>query len=248
MPARKTPQGLQVHPQVRAITEAILKGETLASIRKWATPRPSIAALSHFKTRVIAPAMRQAEELKAVMPASVRKAQGISPMYQPDAVVQPDRAPNSVAQAAQMVTDAITAAPMIAIREKRVAELDDRHRRMRLIIDERGVEMAGCAYCGKPKEDHPVVLSPDRICERFMAIAGGASGLLSRDFKADGHQVFRVDTGLLSELREHEKQAAQELGQWQDSAGPQVAIQIVYPSSPGRGGEMPSVNIGLPKR
>ncbi|MEN6537690.1 MAG: hypothetical protein ABFD89_28820 [Bryobacteraceae bacterium] len=225
MPARKTPQGLQVHPQVRAITEAILKGETLASVRKWATPRPSIAALSHFKCRVLAPAMQQAEALKAVMPESIKRAQGISPMHQPDGCKQPDCAPNNDVQVAQVVTDAIAAAPLIAVREKRIEELEDRRRRMRLIIEERGVEMAG-------------------------ECAGGASGLLARDYKGKDATtpVYKVDTGLLSELREHEKQAAQELGQWQDSAGPQVAIQIVYPSSPGAGRDMPFATIGLPKR
>lgn len=57
--------------------------------------------------------------------------------------------------------------------------------------------------------------------EEMQDVAGGTTGLLVRTFKVvgngpDAHVVpeFSVDTGLLKELREHEKQAAQELGQW----------------------------------
>ena len=39
---------------------------------------------------------------------------------------------------------------------------------------------------------------------------------------------------LLTEVREHEKQAAQELGQWQEGTGTQIAIQIVVPAADGQ--------------
>jgi cell pole-organizing protein PopZ len=52
---------------------------------------------------------------------------------------------------------------------------------------------------------------------------GGETGLLVRTLKQLGRgetaeivEEFELDTGLLKELREHEKQAAQELGQWTD--------------------------------
>lgn len=52
-------------------------------------------------------------------------------------------------------------------------------------------------------------------------VPGGKTGLLVQQIKSvgkgDDFQIvheYRVDTGLLKELREHEKQAAQELGQW----------------------------------
>lgn len=58
-------------------------------------------------------------------------------------------------------------------------------------------------------------------------VKGGETGLLVRDVKAVGKgeefrvvELFRVDTGLLRELREHEKQAAQEAGQWVDKVAP----------------------------
>jgi hypothetical protein len=230
MAARKAPQGIQAHPQIGAITEAILRGESLSAIRRWANPQPALSSLCHFKNAVLAPAMAHAEELKAVLPASVKAAHGISPnrpKQQPECRQQPEGTALKDVQAVQIIKDAITSAPLIAIREKRIEELDDRRRRMKLIIEERAAEMAG-------------------------ECPGGASGLLARDYKGKDadRTIYKVDTGLLSELREHEKQAAQELGQWQDSAGPQVAIQIVYPSAPGPAvaRELPTINIGLPKR
>lgn len=56
-------------------------------------------------------------------------------------------------------------------------------------------------------------------------VPGGNTGLLVRTTKGigsgDTFQIvdeYAVDTGLLRELREHEKQAAQELGQWIDKS------------------------------
>ena len=52
-------------------------------------------------------------------------------------------------------------------------------------------------------------------------VAGGRTGLIVHNVKGVGKgedfqliDLYEVDTGLLKELREHEKQAAQELGQW----------------------------------
>jgi hypothetical protein len=54
----------------------------------------------------------------------------------------------------------------------------------------------------------------------FAKIPGGTTGLLVRDYKGkDANQeIYRVDVGLLQEMRFHEKQAAQELGQWSETA------------------------------
>ena len=85
----------------------------------------------------------------------------------------------------------------IADKVKRVEQQNDRWKRMRRVINERAAE-----YEGKK-------------------IAGGESGLLVRTFKIVGTgpgayevEEFAVDTGLLRELREIEKQAAQEVGDW----------------------------------
>lgn len=79
---------------------------------------------------------------------------------------------------------------------RRVAALQDRWRRLHLVIEERAGH------------------------EEMQGVAGGTSGLLVRDVKQIGRgetatveEVFRVDTGLLREMREMEEQAARELGQ-----------------------------------
>ena len=85
----------------------------------------------------------------------------------------------------------------IAEKRNRVDALNDRWQRMRQVIDERA-------------ED------PD-----MAKVPGGRTGLLVREFKQIGTgpdatmvEEFHLDAALLKESREHEKQAAQELGQW----------------------------------
>jgi hypothetical protein len=67
-----------------------------------------------------------------------------------------------------------------------------------------------------PLEPGPGPRPPRRGHGRF---AGGASGLLRRDYKGKeaDRLVTRIDPGVVSpvaELRAHERQAAEELGQW----------------------------------
>jgi hypothetical protein len=96
----------------------------------------------------------------------------------------------------------------IADRRKRVALLESRRQKLQdgfdRIIAERGMEMAG--------------------------VPGGASGLLARQYKQIGAgektekvEEYKIDPGILAisqELRELERQAAIELGQWQaDQSG-----------------------------
>lgn len=85
----------------------------------------------------------------------------------------------------------------IAVLENRVAALNDRWGRLRQVMLERAA-------------DPEMALAP-----------GGTTGLLVRQFKGlgsgDNFQIveeYSVDTALLKELRDHERQAAQELGQW----------------------------------
>lgn len=85
----------------------------------------------------------------------------------------------------------------IAIRENRIKALNERHARMRQVIAERA--------------EAPETLD----------VAGGRTGLIVHNVKGVGKgddfqliDLYEVDTGLLKELREHEKQAAQEVGQW----------------------------------
>ena len=53
-------------------------------------------------------------------------------------------------------------------------------------------------------------------------VSGGQSGLLSRDYsgKNGGQEIYSIDTGMIAlerELRAHDRQVAQELGQWQET-------------------------------
>ena len=85
----------------------------------------------------------------------------------------------------------------ISSRNARLRALQKRWDRLRaaldLILDQRGADMAD--------------------------VPGGASGLLVRDYKgkAANQAVYRIDLGIValaSALLAHEKQAAEELGQW----------------------------------
>lgn len=90
----------------------------------------------------------------------------------------------------------------IAQRPKRVAYLDEIWKKGRRLIAARAVEHAD--------------------------VPGGETGLLVRQVKlsATGREVveFVVDTGLLKELRETNKQAAQELGQWVEKQDQQLTV------------------------
>lgn len=84
-------------------------------------------------------------------------------------------------------------------RERRVRALDDRWRLLLQVIEERAADPA------------------------VSAVPGGSTGMLVRQLKGVGSgdnfqlvEEYEVDTGLLKELREHERQAAQELGQWSE--------------------------------
>lgn len=83
----------------------------------------------------------------------------------------------------------------VAIVERRVSRIDDTWKRLQRVIAARAIDMVG--------------------------VPGGETGLLVRKRKMLGSgpmayevEEYEVDTGLLAELREHEKQASQELGQW----------------------------------
>ena len=80
----------------------------------------------------------------------------------------------------------------IGSRNARVQALQDRWDRMRLVITERGNS------------------------EEFASVPGGTTGLLCKTYvgKEADQPVYKVDTGTLAELRAHERQAAEELGQW----------------------------------
>jgi hypothetical protein len=84
----------------------------------------------------------------------------------------------------------------VAKRHKRLAVLDDLHRKMLAVIEERGAAM---------KDDAP----------------GAGTGLIVRDLKVIGGgehaqtvEVFAFDRAIVAEVRATHEQAAKELGQW----------------------------------
>ncbi|MDB5349482.1 MAG: Helix-turn-helix of insertion element transposase [Planctomycetota bacterium] len=121
----------------------------------------------------------------------------------------------------------------IAVKENRVRALNTRWKALHRVIEARAAEME--------------------------EIPGGDTGLLCHTVRGIGRgedferiDVYEVDTGLLRELRETEKQAAQELGQWAEKhehTGPdggaliltfKAAIEKVYgerPAEPAEAGE-----------
>lgn len=105
---------------------------------------------------------------------------------------------------------------VISKRHRRVRALDERWEKLQRVIAERGA------------------------AKEMAKVPGGRTGLLVRTVKGLGTgdnfrtvEEYEVDTGLLRELREHEKQAAQELGQWSEKReltgadGGPVPISIV---------------------
>ena len=88
----------------------------------------------------------------------------------------------------------------IAIRANRVKALNDRWTRMRKLIEARAAD------------------------PEMQDVPGGSTGLLTKNVKGVGGgddfevvPIYAADTALLKELRDHERQAAIELEQWEPS-------------------------------
>lgn len=99
--------------------------------------------------------------------------------------------------------DAVATAPIkmaLAKQSERLSFQQARYEAMRVILEERGIDMAD--------------------------VPGGRSGMLARTFKQIGSgdsaekvEEYKVDAALLKEFRELEKQISEELGQYQREAG-----------------------------
>jgi hypothetical protein len=213
---RKTPIGLAGHPQLAKITEAIIEGQSARQISAWTRPPVSFATISRYARHTVLPALEKKKSQSLVVAPNMMENAPKTAIPAADTDVTHD------------TTQAITSAPILAIRDKRLQAIQDRHDRMMMIVEERAEDMAD--------------------------VPGGRSGLLTRDFKGEGGdrvEVYKFDAKLASELREHEKHIAIELGQWNENAPANVAIQIVLPqgASPAKSAEdFPIIDIGLPNR
>lgn len=146
-----------------------------------------------------------------------------------------------VSEEAQRIKDAIRDAG-IANRQNRIDALNQRHklmeaviaaraeanRRRSVLMDQRtGKQLGGLMATGtgsEPTEDR------DQIDFDTYAAAGAETGLMVHTvtYLKDGRrEEWAVDTGLLKELREHEKQAAIECGQWEEPPAPPASASAV---------------------
>jgi hypothetical protein len=116
-----------------------------------------------------------------------------------DALATWKRHPDFKAEVARILneTRAALLSKVILTKQNRLDALNDRHGRMRRVIDERATDPS------------------------MGTVAGGATGLLVHRERMIGTgrnaqrvDEYEVDTGLLGEMRATEKQAAQELGEW----------------------------------
>lgn len=115
------------------------------------------------------------------------------------------RSPAFVAETTR-ITKAFNAALIgvgVATHRRRVEAINDRWHRMQRLIEARAKD------------------------PETARIPGGETGLLVKQLKGIGKgkdfkvvEEFAVDTGLLREMREHERQAAMELGQWVEKVAP----------------------------
>jgi hypothetical protein len=175
------------------VDEALALGRSLRAVAE-------IAGCSHtviqdYKRNIWEPARKLAAKLLEEKPTAVEIA---------------DTANRSMA-IAEATRAVITAGPIIAQREQRVALLDEYLRRLQTVATERGADMPN--------------------------VPGGKTGLLCRRIKQVGQgkdaqivEEYELDGTLLREMREHAKQAAQELGQWEESARPtgsNVAVVVL---------------------
>lgn len=106
----------------------------------------------------------------------------------------------------------------IAERLNRVDALNDRWRRMQRVIDERAADDASGTYEAQLGTGYDVRRETRRVPGWTTGLLVRTEKIIGTGPKAQKVVEFSVDTGLLSELRQHEKQAAQELGQWTEKS------------------------------
>lgn len=187
-------------------------------------------ALHRYKVNVVKPIVAKAEAQDRILLGEKPEKRAFVPLSADTWVLQ-------------RAAEAIQHAPILTIRENRIAEQQKRHALLEQVRTERAADMELCESCrrdrathpweewheGKDKEGKPQQFR--RGCSLFIEVPGGKTGLVIRKLKATGVE-YAIDTGLLSEYREHEKHIAIEIGQWQEGTTGNVSIQIVCPTAP----------------
>lgn len=256
--------GVKGHPMEQKAIAAIMNGESFRSVSRWLDPPVSHAAVQRYVHKHMKPAIANAEILSATLkdqpnerlgrpPRNVSPPVSQTPLhsetpasqrpsflrpYTPDDALQRCGAVTSTGQLARQ---ALAAAPILRIRENRIAFQQELADRLASVIQERGEEMAVCEACGREKSEHPAVGHPDGLkdCSKFRRIPGGSSGLMTRRIKKDGVE-YHYDNAIVASAQELMKQTAIEQGQWQENMGTGApTIQIICPQVPG---ELPRVS------
>ncbi len=232
MAQRKVTKGLSGHPQEELVIKALMDGQSSRQIAEWTRPPVSHLTIWRYRELVLKPTMLNAQLLTSILPPTINRPHGnAQPALleviekqlvsesgnsgkQRETVGKQEQAGKREGevnhQVRQLAIQAITGAPALQIRENRIAAQQDRHRRLQMVMDARAKNMA--------------------------EVPGGESGILTRD----GKGIYKVDGTLLAEFREHEKQIAVELGQWQENTQGNVSIQIVVP--PAGSGAVPRIS------
>ncbi len=185
--------------------EALLDGQTVRAVARWLVPSVSHASVHRYLVTYLRPAMKNAETLKALLPERLRSTETTETA--PETIAQQPLLPSN----AQLVKQAIMAAPTLQIRDNRIRAKTDRWNRAAMIVNGRAKEMEG-------------------------EVAGGESGFLARDYKGSGESltpVYKFDDALFKSFGDIEKDIAIELGQWQENnAAGSVSVQIICPQAP----------------
>lgn len=116
----------------------------------------------------------------------------------------------------------------IAAKAVRIAALDERWRALRRVVEERARDPA---MAGVPGGDTGLIVATP-VLLRVYKVAGGR---LRPTRESRLVMDYRLDVGLLREMRELEKQAAMELGQWierRDVSGAPVTVIREYEDVP----------------
>lgn len=211
------------HPQRQKIIDSLLAGQSARAVSRWTDPHLCHEAVAKFARKVLRPALRRADavaiavqqtaphasaDIVAPAPAKTRTTSPESLLSHDDS--ESDTSLTTALTRTILAADPMTSGPSaqlaIATQQGRVAELAGRHRRLKegldKVLDERGVDVVRRTRRG----------SGDNATET---------------------EEVRVDPGVVAlagELLDHEKQAAQELGQWESGGSPVVNILVVAPA------------------
>ena len=220
-----------------------MSGQSTRQIAAWLDPPCSSVAVSRFSRKYVQPALANAEKLESVIPEGLKEKHKAGVSMSGKQASQCPEVYQTASDAAKALTkQAILSAPLLHLRDQRIRLNQELTARMLSVINERAEDMSVCEACRRPEDAHPWE-DPEtgRRCDEYRKVPGGQTGLVIRKLKATGYE-YAVDTPLLAEIREHQKQVAIDLGQWQENSSGAVSIQIVMPTAKqSAAGDLPRV-------